>query len=154
MAVLSPLPRPMLRSAQRSRRLRTSITDNAHPVGPRPTGPGGQVIHPRTGCARSNAANRLGDILSVNSSTGSFLDFSLNDSPLIAAVVATVVPAQHTGAVTEIRQSDPNTAFLLLGGIFSALMALNLAFIRHLRREYASPRRGVWRGGEGSVENP
>jgi hypothetical protein len=95
----------------------------------------------------SDAANRLGDILSVNSSTGSFLEFSLNDSPLIAAVVATVVPAQHTGAVTEIRQSDPNTAFLLLGGIFSALMALNLAFIRHLRREYASPRRGVWGGG-------
>ena len=102
----------------------------------------------------SDAANRLGDILSVNSSSGSFLDFSLNDSPLIAAVVATVVPAQHTGAVTEIRQSDPNTAFLLLGGIFSALMALNLGFIRHLRREYASPRRGVWRGGGGSVENP
>ena len=102
----------------------------------------------------SDAANRLGDILSVNSSTGSFLDFSLNDSPLIAAVVATVVPAQHTGAVTDIRQLDPNTAFLLLGGIFSALMALNLAFIRHLRREYASPRRGVWRGGGGSVENP
>ncbi|MHA1179676.1 MAG: hypothetical protein ACTSSR_03005 [Alphaproteobacteria bacterium] len=102
----------------------------------------------------SDAANRLGDILSVNSSTGSFLEFSLNDSPLIAAVVATVVPAQHTGAVTEIRQSDPNTAFLLLGGIFSALMALNLAFIRHLRREYASPRRGAWRGGGGSVENP
>ena len=102
----------------------------------------------------SDAANRLGDILSINSSTGRFLDLSLNDSPLIAAVVATVVPAQHTGAVTEIRQSDPNTAFLLLGGIFSALMALNLAFIRHLRREYASPRRGVWRGGGGSVENP
>ena len=59
-AVLSPLPKPMLRSAQGSRRLRTSITDNAHPVGSRPTGPGGQVIHPRMGCARSNAANRLG----------------------------------------------------------------------------------------------
>jgi hypothetical protein len=103
----------------------------------------------------SDAANRLGDILSISSSAGSFLKFSLNDSPLItAAVVATAVPAQHTGAVTEIRQLDPNTAFLLLGGIFSVLMALNLAFIRHLRREYASPRRGVWGGGGGSVENP
>ncbi len=103
----------------------------------------------------SDAANRLGDILSVSSSTGGFLKFSLNDSPLIAAaVVATAVPVQHTGAVTEIRQSDPNTAFLLLGGIFSVLMALNLAFIRHLRREYASPRRGVWGRGGGSVENP
>ncbi len=103
----------------------------------------------------SDAANRLGDILSVSSSTGSFLEFSLNDSPLIAAaVVATAVPVQHTGTVTEIRQSDPNTAFLLLGGIFSVLMALNLAFIRHLRREYASPRRGGWGGGGGSVENP
>ena len=103
----------------------------------------------------SDNANRLGDILSVNSGTGNFLKFSLNDSPLIAAaVVATAVPAQHTSAVTEIRQSDPNTAFLLLGGVFSVLMALNLAFIRHLRREYASLRRGVWGRGGGSVENP
>jgi hypothetical protein len=29
---------------------------------------------------------------------------------------------------------------MLLAGIFSALVAFNLAFFRHLRREYASPR--------------
>lgn len=102
----------------------------------------------------TDATNRLGDILSVSSSTGSSLKFSLNDSPLIAAaVVATAVPAQQRGTVTGIRQPDPNTALMLLGGIFSVLMAFNLAFIRHLRREYASPRRGVWGGGGCSVEN-
>jgi len=103
----------------------------------------------------SDATNRLGDILSVSSGAGDFLKFSLNDSPLIAAaVVATAVPVQHRGAVTAFRQTDPNTAFMLLGGIFSVLMAVNLAFVRHLRREYASPRRGAWGGGRGSDENP
>jgi hypothetical protein len=30
---------------------------------------------------------------------------------------------------------------------FALLAALNLAIWRHLRRAYASPRRGVWRRG-------
>jgi hypothetical protein len=29
---------------------------------------------------------------------------------------------------------------MLLGAIFSMIVAFNLAFFRHLRREYASPR--------------
>ncbi|MGI9404252.1 MAG: hypothetical protein ACR2OF_07080 [Hyphomicrobium sp.] len=95
----------------------------------------------------SDATNRMGDILSANSSAGGFLKFSLDDSPLIAAAVAvTAVPVQHTGAVNGLRQTDRNKAFLLLAGICSVLMALNLAFIRHLCREYASPRRGAWGG--------
>jgi hypothetical protein len=35
----------------------------------------------------------------------------------------------------------------LLGLAFALLAALNLAIWRHLRRAYASPRRGVWRRG-------
>ena len=102
----------------------------------------------------TDATNRFGDILSISSSLGSSLKFSFNDRPLIAAaVVATAVPAQHRGAVRGLHQPDPNTALMLLGGIFSVLMAFNLAFIRHLRREYASPRRGGWGGGQCSVEN-
>lgn len=86
------------------------------------------------------ATHHLGDILAVSSSAGDFLKFSLDDSPLIAAaVVATAVPMPHAAAVTSLR-TPPDTAFLLLAGIFSALVALNLAFFRHLRREYASPR--------------
>lgn len=37
------------------------------------------------------------------------------------------------------------TDLAVLGFTFSLLVALNLAFFRHLRRVCASPRRGVWR---------
>jgi hypothetical protein len=35
--------------------------------------------------------------------------------------------------------------FFLLSLAVASLTACNLAFLRHLRRAYASPRRGVWR---------
>lgn len=89
----------------------------------------------------SVATHRLGDILAVSSSAGELLKFSLDDSPLIAAaVVATAVPVPHSGSANRLPRTTGPTAFLLLGGIFSALVAFNLAFFRHLRREYASPR--------------
>jgi hypothetical protein len=47
------------------------------------------------------------------------------------------------------RPTPPNTAesLGLLSLAFALLAALNLAIWRHLRRAYASPRRGVWRRG-------
>jgi hypothetical protein len=91
---------------------------------------------------RSNGvSHHLGDLLAVSTSAGDLIKFSLDDSPLIAAaVVATVVPVPHTGAISGLQHTTKETAFALLAGIFSALVALNLAFFRHLRREYASPR--------------
>lgn len=91
---------------------------------------------------RSSAAtHRLSDILVVSSSASDLLKFSLDDSPLIAAaVVATAVPVPHTGFAGSPPLPPRDTAFALLAGIFSFLVALNLAFFRHLRREYASPR--------------
>lgn len=89
----------------------------------------------------SAAKHHLGDILAVSSSAGDLLKFSLGDSPLIAAaVVATAVPVPHSGAENALRHTPRQTAFVLLASIFSALVAFNLAFFRHLRREYASPR--------------
>jgi len=89
----------------------------------------------------SDATHRLGDILAVSSSAGELLKFSLDDNPLIAAaVVATAVPVPHSGSANRLPRTTGPTAVLLLGGIFSALVAFNLAFFRHLRREYASPR--------------
>jgi len=89
----------------------------------------------------SVATHRLGGILSVSSSAGDLLKFSLDDSPLIAAaVVATAVPVPRLGAISGLRSTTRDTAYMLLAGIFSALVAFNLAFFRHLHREYASPR--------------
>jgi hypothetical protein len=89
----------------------------------------------------SAATHRLGDILAVSSSAGDLLKFSLDDSPLIAAaVVATAVPVPQSGAMDGLPHTPKETAFALLAGIFSVLVALNLAFFRHLHREYASPR--------------
>jgi hypothetical protein len=86
------------------------------------------------------AQHRLGDILAVSSSAGDLLKFSLEGSPLIAAaVVATAVPVPHDAA-RGLPRTPRETAFVLLAGIFSALVAMNLAFFRHLRRVYASPR--------------
>lgn len=89
--------------------------------------------------SHSSATHRLSGILSV--SAGDLLKFSLDDSPLIAAaVVATAVPVPHSAGVSGLRSTSRDTAYVLLAGIFSALVAFNLAFFRHLRREYASPR--------------
>jgi hypothetical protein len=45
------------------------------------------------------------------------------------------------------KQLDERHSLGLLSLAFAFLAALNLAFWRHLRRVYASPRRGVWRRG-------
>ena len=44
---------------------------------------------------------------------------------------------------------DPNrvSALVILGLTFSLMFTFNLAIWRHLRRVYASPRRGEWRRG-------
>ena len=85
--------------------------------------------------------HRLGDLLAISSSAGELLKFSLDDSPLMAAaVVATAVPMPQGAPFIAPRHTPKNAAIVLLGGIFSMLVAFNLAFFRHLRREYASPR--------------
>ena len=87
------------------------------------------------------ATYRLGDLLAISSSAGELLKFSLDDSPLMAAaVVATAVPLPQGAAFSAPRHTPKNAAVVLLGGIFSMIVAFNLAFFRHLRREYASPR--------------
>jgi hypothetical protein len=93
--------------------------------------------HERT----SAATHRLGGLLSISSSAGELLKFSLDDNPLIAAaVVATAVPVPQAAAFSAPRNTTKGTAILLLGSAFSMIVAFNLAFFRHLRREYASPR--------------
>lgn len=89
----------------------------------------------------SVATQRLSGLLSASSSAGDLLKFSLDDNPLIAAaVVATAVPMPRATAFSAPKQITRNVAVGLLAAVFSAMAALNLAFIRHLRREYASPR--------------
>jgi hypothetical protein len=93
--------------------------------------------HERT----SAATHRLGGLLSISSSAGELLKFSLDDNPLIAAaVVATAVPVPRAAAFSAPHHTTKGTAILLLGSAFSMIVAFNLAFFRHLRREYASPR--------------
>jgi hypothetical protein len=52
-------------------------------------------------------------------------------------------------AQVELRESrrDHTRTLALLSLAFAGLAASNLAFLRHLRRAYASPRRSVWRRG-------
>ncbi len=85
--------------------------------------------------------NRLGGLLAVSSSAGDLLKFSLDDSPLIAAaVVANAVPVTKVPAIGAPRIPAAGVAWALFALAFSGVVAFNLAFFRHLRREYASPR--------------
>ena len=93
--------------------------------------------HERT----SAATHRLSGLLSISSSAGELLKFSLDDSPLIAAaVVATAVPVPQSSVFGAPHAPATDSAILLLASVFSLIVAFNLAFFRHLRREYASPR--------------
>ena len=58
-----------------------------------------------------------------------------------ALVAALFQPPTSLGASTK------GVTLLLIGLTFSFMFAFNLAILRHLRRVYASPRRGGWRRG-------
>ena len=61
------------------------------------------------------------------------------------ARVGSVYAARRASAAARQGVSDPELAPLSLSLALAALVAFNLAFWRHLRRAYASPRRGRWR---------
>jgi hypothetical protein len=63
---------------------------------------------------------------------------------LASAGVAALEMASHTPK--RVGRS-PLQTYLLLSLCVAALTAFNLAFWRHLRRAYASPRRSMWRRG-------
>ena len=76
--------------------------------------------------------------------------------PLYAQPQTHEVAADRVNRLTllsfEARSSRPTPpsarqSLGLLSLAFALLAALNLAIWRHLRRAYASPRRGVWRRG-------
>jgi endonuclease/exonuclease/phosphatase family metal-dependent hydrolase len=56
------------------------------------------------------------------------------------------VRSNQIHALRESRAARTRT-LVLLSLTLAGIAALNLAFWRHLRRVYASPRRGVWRRG-------
>lgn len=63
------------------------------------------------------------------------------------AGLQTVAATHSISPRTRPVRPDDTQARLLLSLAFAVIMAFNLAFWRHLRRVYASPRRNVWRRG-------
>ena len=55
--------------------------------------------------------------------------------------------AQVELGVLRNSREDHTRTLVLLSVALAGLAACNLAFLRHLRRAYASPRRSVWRRG-------
>jgi hypothetical protein len=47
--------------------------------------------------------------------------------------------------IALVTAASPGKAFFVLSLTIAGMATFNLAFLRHLRRVYASPRRGVWR---------
>lgn len=62
-------------------------------------------------------------------------------------VGALPMPTRHASPDVHKAHTSPAHAQLLLSLALAAIVAFNLAFWRHLRRVYASPRRNVWRRG-------
>jgi hypothetical protein len=56
-----------------------------------------------------------------------------------APPVQTAPPLPPSGVSKLLAGPGRGTAFYLLAAVFSALVAFNLAFFRHLRRVYAAP---------------
>jgi hypothetical protein len=61
---------------------------------------------------------------------------------LLAADFKTSTPSTRI-----VRTPEQTHGLLIVGLVFSSMVAFNLAFLRHLRRVYASPRQGAWRRG-------
>ena len=59
---------------------------------------------------------------------------------LILFVTFVLALSAHERTAAATHRLGDLLAIVLLGGIFSMIVAFNLAFFRHLRREYASPR--------------
>jgi hypothetical protein len=57
------------------------------------------------------------------------------------------VDYKYTPSTRIVRTPEQTKGLLIVGLVFSAMVAFNLAFLRHLRRVYASPRQGAWRRG-------
>ena len=78
---------------------------------------------------------------------------ALTKEQISAGTAAAVQPAaaRAESGFAAIPANDPSAtrhlALLLLSVTVAGIIAFNLAFLRHLRRVYASPRRGVWRRG-------
>lgn len=69
-----------------------------------------------------------------------------------AAAVRTTLPMPQLEASGVMQQIGRSQGVIILGLAFTAIIAFNLAFLRHLRRVYASPRRGGRRRGSVSLE--
>jgi hypothetical protein len=63
-------------------------------------------------------------------------------------LIAASYKPNFTASTQMVRTTEQTQGLLIVGLVFSAMVALNLAFLRHLRRVYASPRQGAWRRGE------
>jgi hypothetical protein len=67
------------------------------------------------------------------------------DRPAALGLHAWGHAAQVELRVLRGSRQDHTRMLILLSLAFAGLAACNLAFLRHLRRAYASPRRSVWR---------
>lgn len=98
----------------------------------------------------------LTDFTSSQASAAEMARVAAFTGPLVhatAAETAAAKPAILVSARADLLSGPGRTtAVLLLAGVFTILFAFNLAFFRHLRQVYASPRRrassnpGQWSG--------
>lgn len=97
--------------------------------------------------ANSRAAT-LGRLLPAQSSSVTEKQDAsvLATTPDIRQVAVTAVALNPTAGRQPAGSSGIADA-LSLAAVLSALAMLNIGFVRHLRRVYASPRRGEWRRG-------
>ena len=64
---------------------------------------------------------------------------------LVRSTIDLTACAAVIWAVSLMASAHHGKTFIFLTLAVAGITACNLAFFRHLRRAYASPRRGVWR---------
>lgn len=92
-------------------------------------------------CQGQNTRWVFDDALAGNGATLT-LEMSSQSGSMTETAGVTATLLAPAGALPDAHRF---TELAVLGFTFSLLVAFNLAFVRHLRRVCASPRRGMWR---------
>ena len=83
---------------------------------------------------------RAADVL-VESIDTAGLSQGTDTAGAMAAAVRAMIPVPGNASASVATAPDRGLAIIMLAAVFSAAIAFNLAFLRHLGRVYASPRR-------------
>jgi hypothetical protein len=92
-------------------------------------------------CAPSSASPNPGAFAATHETPSDAAMKAVGDASDQPAVIEIATTSSPANADAVYKRTSAGAAWLLLASAFSMLAALNLAFLRHMRRVYAMPRK-------------